>query len=99
MLQFSQDCPFLIALYVFSLSRLIMKVQITDCVRRTLYIEMTTSSLENVPFLAGVSELSILDCPFWLIPLCFLSLSFNHESSNVAFESTNIYITIGKGRI
>ena len=27
MLQFSLDCPFLIALYVFSLSRLIMKVQ------------------------------------------------------------------------
>ena len=33
-------------------------------VRRTLYIEMTTSSLENVPLLACVSELSILDCPF-----------------------------------
>jgi hypothetical protein len=69
-------------LYMFSLwSRLLCKnfskwipgdteiwhsVSATDCVRRTLYIEMTTSSLENVPFLAGFSELSILDCPFWL---------------------------------
>jgi hypothetical protein len=38
------------------------------------------SCVHNVAIFSG---LSILDCP-----LCFLSLSFNHESSNVAFEST-----------
>ena len=39
-------------------------VSAADCVRRTLYIKMTTSSLVNVRFLACVSELSILDCSF-----------------------------------
>jgi hypothetical protein len=34
-----------------------------------------------------------LDCPF-LIALYFFSLSFIHESTNVAFESTNMYFTI-----
>jgi hypothetical protein len=39
-------------------------VSAADCVRRTLYTKMTTSSLDNVPFLACVSELSIIDCSF-----------------------------------
>jgi hypothetical protein len=47
-----------------------------------------------VPYVASFSGLSILDCP-----LTFLSLSFIHDGKHVAFESTNIYITKGKGRI
>ena len=39
-----------------------------------------------------------LDCSF-LIALYLFSLSFIHESTNVALESTHIYITIGKGGI
>jgi hypothetical protein len=81
-------------------------VSAADCVRWTLYIEMTISSLVNVRFLACVSELSILDyvasfsgLSILDCPLGFLSLSFIRESSNVALESTHIYITIGKGRI
>jgi hypothetical protein len=42
-----------------------------------------------VPNVASFSGLSIFDCP-----LGFLSLSFIHESTNVALESTHIYITI-----
>jgi hypothetical protein len=39
-------------------------VSAAACVRRTLYTKMTTSLVDNVPFLGCFSELSIIDCSF-----------------------------------
>jgi hypothetical protein len=68
-----------------------------DCVRRTLYIEMTTSSLENVPFLAGFSELSILECPFTQSvaeTLCHISVSPGIHFEKFTFSTYN-YSALG----
>jgi hypothetical protein len=56
MLQFYLDCPFLIALYVFSLSFIHGRTNVA--------FESTNMYFTIVPFLACVSELSIIDCSF-----------------------------------